>query len=289
MALTLLSWGLWAVLSRFIEDELSPAYCQAISTLGFAPILLALLRMKDSDAPRGDSSLGTGLALASGVVSSLGNVAYYTALETAKASTVAPLTAMSPAVTILLAVLLLRERVGLLQWLGMAVSLGAIYLLNFSGEEGLEAEWIRYALIPLVLWGVTLLLQKMATDRISGKWAAFWFLVAFIPLAVWVILTQPLPDQISPRAWCVAIAMGFALGFGNLTIMWALSSGGKASIVAPLSGLYPLVSLPIAILLLGERLNAREIAGVACAMIAVYLLSTQASAPAETPTARPTA
>ena len=56
--------------------------------------------------------------------------------------------------------------------------------------------------------------------------------------------------------------------------------GGKASIVAPLSGLYPVVSIPIAVLLLGDQLSNRQTLAIALALAAVVMLSYQ-SEPAE--------
>ena len=79
--------------------------------------------------------------------------------------------------------------------------------------------------------------------------------------------------------------MGFTLALGNLTILLAFSSGGKASIIAPLAGLYPLVSIPIALVGFHERLGWRESSGVALALAAVVLLSLQSEPNQTIPTA----
>jgi len=47
-----------------------------------------------------------------------------------KASIVAPVTALFPMVTVVLAVIFLRERVGRTQWLGLLLAFVAIYLLS---------------------------------------------------------------------------------------------------------------------------------------------------------------
>jgi transporter family protein len=52
----------------------------------------------------------------------------------------------------------------------------------------------------------------------------------------------------------------------------AFARGGKASIVVPLTALYPLVAIPIAVFALGERVGARESIGIALAAVAVVLL-----------------
>jgi drug/metabolite transporter (DMT)-like permease len=71
------------------------------------------------------------------------------------------------------------------------------------------------------------------------------------------------------------MAVGFTLALGNLTILLACAAGGKASVVAPLSGLYPIVSIPIAIFWLGDKVAGRQWLGIALALVAVVLLSYQ--------------
>jgi drug/metabolite transporter (DMT)-like permease len=60
---------------------------------------------------------------------------------------------------------------------------------------------------------------------------------------------------------------------GNLSLLAAFRSGGKASIVTPLSGLYPVVTIPLAIILFQESVGLREWAGIALALVAGVALS----------------
>ena len=57
-----------------------------------------------------------------------------------------------------------------------------------------------------------------------------------------------------------------------LFFYWALA-GGKASVVVPLTALYPVVTLGLALLILGERLSLRQSIGVALALTAIFLFS----------------
>jgi transporter family protein len=275
MLLTLMSWGVWAILPRQIEQiapGTSPAHSQAMSTVGLLPIIAALWAMRER-AKGGNPRRGIMLAFGSGVVSCLGNIACYAALGDAKAATVVPLTALYPVVTILLAAPLLKERITPLQFGGLALSLIATYLFNPPGEERGVSVWMLLALAALVLWGVAALMQKASTYYLSGTASAFWFLLAFVPIGILIVLYDPLPGGITGQTWGLAAALGFTLGFGNLTVMLAYSSGGKATVIAPLSGLYSVVSIPLAILVLGETLARRESAGIALALVAVVLLS----------------
>ena len=262
--LTILSWGIWAVLSKLIGGSISDAHIQVISTVGVVPIVLALPMLRDTAAV-GSRPRGILLAVGSGIISCLGNIAYYEALNHAKAATVIPLTALYPVVTVLLAVPLLKEHVNLLQWIGICLSLAAIYLFNVpqetAAEQGLASGWLLLPLAAVVLWGITALMQKVATNHISAQSSAIWFLAAFIPVAGVLLLYYPLETSVKPAAWGLAMLMGFMLALGNLTILLAFSSGGKASIITPLAGLYPLVSIPIALVAFGERLGLARVIG----------------------------
>jgi drug/metabolite transporter (DMT)-like permease len=273
--LTLVSWGIWAILGKQIGGGMSDAQLQAVSTLGVVPVLVVLFAIRDP-SPARNFRRGILMAFGSGIISCLGNIAFYNVLnQGAKAAAVIPVTDLYPAVTVLLAVPLLKERLNWLQWLGIGLSLGAIYFFHVAQEKRLLSAWLVLALIPIVLWGVCGLMQKMSTNDISGRLSAIWFLLAFVPVAVLIVLLDPLPTNLVPRTWALATAMGFLLAFGNLTVLLAFSSGGKASIVAPLAGLYPLVSIPIAIFALGEQVGWRECVGIAMALAAVVLLSLQ--------------
>jgi transporter family protein len=272
--ITVVAWGVWSFIAKLLEDVIaSPAHGQAVSTIGILPVLIGLYAMKETRGP-GNRTTGIGLALGSGIISCLGNIAYFDVLgRGAKAAAVIPVTALYPIVTILLAVPLLKERINVLQWLGISLSVMGIYLLNVRSNDQVISTWIIYALGPIVLWGVCGLLQKMATNHISARLSAIWFLLSFLPVAVVTLWYDPLPSGLPARAWILAAAFGFTLALGNLTVLLAFESGGKASIIAPMCGLYPLVGIPLAIVLLQERIGWRETAGIGCALAAVALLS----------------
>lgn len=278
---TIVTWGIWAILSKLLSDEIeSPAQAQVLSTIGILPVVLALWLMKDSPAS-GSRRRGILIALGSGIVSCLGNIAFFDVFSRGETtSAVIATTNLYPAVTVLLAIPLLRERLNVWQVTGIGLSLLAIYFFNVPGEEGVFSPWLLFALVPIVLWGICGLMQKMSTNDVSGRTSAIWFLLSFVPVAAILMLYDPLPSGISVRAWLLAAAVGFTLALGNFTVLLAFSSGGKASIIAPLAGLYPLVSIPIAIVALGERIGWRYELGIAFALAAVAMLSWQSEAPA---------
>src|SRR6185503_10794738 len=133
--LAILCWGLWALLGKLIGEALSPSLTQALSTIGLVPVmLLMVVSIKNQGNTNERSALparrrGALVALGAGILACLGNVAYYGVLNRgAKAATVVALTALYPVVTVLLALLVLKERVNLIQICGIMLSLIAIYL-----------------------------------------------------------------------------------------------------------------------------------------------------------------
>lgn len=289
--LAIACWGIWAVIPTEIGAALSARQQQALCTLGVLP-LLALLAFQKPPSDRRAMWRGTLLALAAGVCSVLGNIPYFALLSGgAKAATVVPLTAMYPLVTVTLALLLLKERMNLVQMLGFAVSMTAIYLFNSGSvssrdenSTGVMANWLFVALIPVAVWGLAGLLQKMATNHVSGGYAALWFHAAFLPIGALFYFSDPLSAPVAPRNWALVLFLGFTLALGNWAILAAFSHGGRASIITPMAGLYPLISLPIALWRFGERIDAREAFGIFLALLAVGMLTyeypTAATAPA---------
>ena len=281
----LLSWGIWAVLSKVMANALTAEQSQALSTLGMLPILLPLA-ISARTSLRGTSRRGLLLALVGGIVTCLGNIPYYAAVARGERfATVVSLTALAPLVTVLLAMLILRERVNQMQMLGLALSLAAIWLFNVREDRSLISRAVLVALLPILLWGLSGFLQKAATNYVSAEASALVYLGAFIPVGVVYGLHEQWSAPISGRTWALVIALGFFLAFGNFAVIAAYARGGKAIVIAPLVNLYPLISVGIA-LLLGDKVERREVIGIAVALASVAALSFE-TAPAKSETLNP--
>src|ERR1043166_279580 len=284
----LASWGIWAVLSKLLGEAITPEQSQALSTLGLLPILLQLGLSKTASL-RGVSLRGSVLALLGGIVTCLGNIAYYAALARGeKVATVVSLTALYPLVTVLLAMSLLREKLNAMQVLGVMISVVAIWLFNVQAGKSFLAPTLIYALLPIVFWGLSGFLQKVATNQLSAEAAALIYLGAFVPVGLFFVLREPWPAAIGPRTWLIVVALGFFLAFGNVAVLRAFALGGKAAVIAPLGSLYPIISVPIAVLFLQEKVSSRELMGIICAIASVAALSWERPASNTTRSEEPT-
>ena len=84
-----------------------------------------------------------------------------------------------------------------------------------------------------------------------------------------ILMVQPMNWGISVRDWLLAISLGLLIGVGNLALLAAYASDGKASIITPLSGLYPLITVPLAVILFHESITMRELCGTGLALLSV--------------------
>jgi transporter family protein len=300
-----LCWGYWAVIFKLIGDALSAAQSQALSTIGLLPVVVALAASKRFTA-NGNRRRGIVAAFLAGALACAGNVAYYHALTVGgSVATLVSFTALYPLVTVLLALLVLNERLNKFQVVGVGLSLVAIGLFNVSGVEGdlklvvqlfnfagpqgteIVSNWFANAFVPIALWGIAGLLQKISTNHISGEFSTLCFLLAFLPVAALLLILQPLHQLPSLNTWLLAAALGLSFSLGNMAILIAFANAGKASVITPLSGLYPVVSVPIAIVFLGEHITAREWLGIGLALASVVALSRELPASKATSTIQP--
>lgn len=137
--------------------------------------------------------------------------------------------------------------------------------------------WFGYAALALVLWGITGVTQKLSTNRITSERSFLWFCWAMVALSAVVLLLVHPHWSFSKTVLLCSVAGGALNGLGAWTSFRALESGGKASIVISLISLYPLLTVLLAVLLLGERLTRMQTLGALTAIAAAILLSLEPS------------
>lgn len=134
------------------------------------------------------------------------------------------------------------------------------------------APWFWIVLIVLVLWGLTAVFQKVTTNYISAESTLVWRTVAFL-LIVPLIYPGKELFRHSFRSLTYGFLAGLLCALGCLGLFAAMKKGGKASIVGPLSALYPVIVVIFSPLVLHESITALQGVGVLCGLIAVVLLS----------------
>ncbi len=133
-------------------------------------------------------------------------------------------------------------------------------------------EWIVPAILTLVLWGLWGYILKIAGTRLDWREVYFMSSLASFTLALMFYLySKGFSLGLNIYALYAALA-GIMGGLGYLTFMVAVSRG-KASIIIPLTALYPAITAILAVLFLGEKLKPTQLIGIILALIAGILVS----------------
>jgi transporter family protein len=131
--LTILLWGVWGATSKAVSNHIDAYMNQVLFTMGLVPLMLLVLRSRRL-AGGNDRKRGIFYAFITGILGGTGNIAFFKSLTVGgQASVVVPMTAMSPLVTVLMALAVLREKLSRSQKIGLGVAFVAIYLLSIEG------------------------------------------------------------------------------------------------------------------------------------------------------------
>ena len=127
---TVLLWGSWGLESKIVVDRISPWMNQVLFSIGLLPLLAWMLFWKNLRQTTGQPHKGAAFGLLTGIFGGLGNVTFYLALSRGKASVIVPMVGLAPLVTVVLALLLLKESINRAQMVGVVLALLSIYLLS---------------------------------------------------------------------------------------------------------------------------------------------------------------
>lgn len=136
-------------------------------------------------------------------------------------------------------------------------------------------SWLWLSLLTVLVWGAWGLQSKLVVDRMSPWMNQVLFPIGLLPIMFWTLRSPSLRivSGNAVRGASFGLLTGVFGGVGNVAFFLAFSIGGKASIVTPLVGLAPLVTVVLALFFLKERINRSQTAGLLLALISIYLLS----------------
>ncbi|HET7141615.1 MAG TPA: DMT family transporter [Candidatus Limnocylindria bacterium] len=283
--------GTW-VAGRWAVEEL-PVFVVAELRFGMAAVLLGAwavaARRRLSPIRRADLPLIAGLGL-TGVAGY--NWLFLTGLTLAPAtdgSILVPGTI--PILTMILAVVLLAERIGRRAVLGMAVAIGGLLVVigfgRHTGSTRLSGDLLFLG--SAGFWASYNILVRVAGRRFDAISATLYAMVAgalfLLPLA---LLQGSLAEMeaITPRAWA---SIGYLMVFGSILAFVFLQIGVArigAARASAFTLLVPLFGVALSIAFLGERPTLLAMAGGVVVLAGLWLIQTdRATTPAPEPVA----
>jgi len=189
--------------------------------------------------------------LAVGLTGAGGQLLLFQALVMGPAYLIFPIVSISPAITVLMAVGFLRERLSKLAVLGLVAVLAALVLFSVSGDANGTGSgpWLLIAIGVCVAWGVqAFFMRKAATAGVNDATTFTWMTISGLLLIPFAILMMGgLPLDAPWQAPALTALTQVLNAIGALFLVMAMSRG-KASIVAPVTNaLAPVLTIVIAL------------------------------------------
>jgi drug/metabolite transporter (DMT)-like permease len=225
------------------------------------------------------STSGMGWGMAAGVCGALALLMLYRALAIGTMSVVAPVSACGAVVPVLVG-LAQGEQLSALTLVGILATLAGIVLVSRQSGAQSQAEGhaggqaLALALAAALGFGLFFTLIDRAADQpgASALWVNVWGRSASIPLLLLLQLASARSLGWPGRALPLVGLVGVLDTSAN--VLFALAAqGGSLGVVAVLSSLYPVATVLLSWLVLGERLDRLQYAGVGMAVLGVGLLA----------------
>ncbi|MBA3375616.1 MAG: EamA family transporter [Actinobacteria bacterium] len=212
-------------------------------------------------------------AALAGLAGAIGLGALYRGLAVGAMGIVAPISAAGPIVplTVDAARGVVPDR---LQWLGVALVVAGIVVLSRepSGSGRRIAAGAGLAVVAALGFGLFFVGLDAGADE-SAPWAVVAARSASVTLTVAAAVFVTRTSLRPPRCLLpLLVGVGIFDTGANVLVAFATTKGA-AGIVAVLSALYPVVTVVLAWLLLGERLSAARRTGGAVALVGAALVA----------------
>jgi transporter family protein len=133
-------------------------------------------------------------------------------------------------------------------------------------------KWLWLALMSTFWWGLWAFLVKLASAHLNPFQMQALFVAGMAPLLATVLARSRRSVQTDRLGVFYGVLNGVLATLGMLAFYAAMEKG-KASVVGPVTALFPIVTVAGSMLILNERLNAVQGAGVALAIAAILLFA----------------
>jgi uncharacterized membrane protein len=273
-------WGVWGALIDIPEKHIHPPFPATLGyivwSLTMIPCALIALNKAHWKLEWDARSVLYGCLV--GFTGALGQLILFRVLTEGPAYIVFPIICLSPVVTIVLSLIILRERVAAPGAIGIVLAITAIFLLSLQSSSGGPVHgygWLFWSIAIFFMWGVQAYFMKSSAATISSEGLFFYMAatgVLLSPLALF------LTDFSAPINWGVlgiglTAAIQILNAVGALLLIYAIRAG-KAIIVVPMiNGLFPLITIALSLAIYRVFPSRANFIGIIVALFAIFLMA----------------
>ena len=286
-ALLILFWGIWGAFSALPTTWYGYPNQMIYSIWALTMIIPAAFVLRGQRFDRRPQATIYGLLI--GLTGAGGQLLLFKALTMGPAYLIFPIVSISPAITVIMAMVLLRERISALASVGLIAALAAIVLFSITSasSDGSSGPWLPLAILICVAWGVqAYFMRKTATIGVNDATTFGWMAISgilLIPVAL--ISLGGFPTDFPWQAPALTAATQILNAVGALFLVMALSRG-KASIVAPTTNaLAPALTIVVSLIAYQTLPSPYGAVGIVLALVGSTLMVYSDEKRGEAPTA----
>lgn len=271
-----LTWGFSTIVSKVVVGhwQIPPLFFAALRFAMVIAVTFPWLRPVPRPVWR---IVVVGLLMGGG-----GFALLFVGLRTASPSAVAVVVQLGVPITTLLSVLILGERIRWRRGLGIALTLAGVLLVVARPQGFAVSAGLWFVVASTFAGSLGTILMKQVDDVAPLRFQAWVALVSFIPLAAATALFEHGQVALSLAAgWPFVAAMLFSAYCVSLfahTSYYGLIARYEANLLAPLTLMTPLATIALAVMLTGDRLDGRTIAGTLLALAGVLIIALRRTA-----------
>jgi transporter family protein len=244
--------------------------------IGSAMLLMIFLLVFHANLPS-VSLFQAILAAVAGILGALGYLAFYKALRTGKASVIAPISNASAVITVVLSLILLGEKILLLQILGICLIICGSVLISVRKREAKTpakaySAGTKYALAVMVFWGLMLFIIGFLVREIGWFFPVFFSTVAAAITDLAIALSSR-TNLAFPRAAARPVLIESILSTTGFLFYGLGANLAPIAIVAPIASASTFVTVVTARVFLRERPALPYMTSIAFLIAGLVLIS----------------
>ncbi|HEX7411661.1 MAG TPA: DMT family transporter [Bacteroidales bacterium] len=274
--ITTIFWGVWGALIEVPEKAGFPAtlgyIVWALTMIPCALVALYIVKWKIETDKR---SIFLGSAV--GLLGAGGQLLLFQALREGPAYIIFPFISLYPTLTIILSVMILKEKTSFLKWIGIGTAIVAIFFLSYQEPGASDVRgylWMALSMLVFAAWGLQAYVMKFSNETMKAESIFFYMAVTALLLApfAWWMTDFSQPINWGFKGPYLAAMVHVLNSIGALMLVYALRYG-KAIIVVPLTGLAPLITIILSLIIYSVLPGPMLMIGLVFAVVAIFILS----------------
>ncbi len=207
-----------------------------------------------------------------------GTIAYYKGLKVGNRSLVGAISAAFPSVTVVLSILILREKVNANQLGAVGLVLLGIILSTFDLPAILKGKVkinnsVLFAIVAMICWGAAFAFVKIPVQKIGWFWPNYFVFLTFPLIYFYMYLTKiKLEPLTKNNAYIIVIPSIILPRIAEFAYNIGISRG-LVTIVAPIAGANPTLFVLLALLFFKDKITKQQIVGIVTTLAGIVLLS----------------